>query len=347
MAKSAFTNPILLLATALAGGALVLGLWSWQQWVKTTSVNHQSTTKVATVLPAPRPLPAIVLTDHTGNEQDIRNLTDGWSLWFFGFTHCPDVCPNTLGLLAAVRQSLAAHQTALNVVFVSVDPNRDTPKKLAEYVRYFDPEFTGLTGSTRAIDTLTAALYLPYTIDSADSSGQYNVEHSGALVLVDPNGNARAYFTAPHNRENLVHDLKQLLPASICAALSVDEAWIREAPPNAPVMAGYMKLKNHGAGEVVIDAAASDSHGRIEFHETINEDGTMKMRELSRLQIPGEQTLALEPGGMHMMLFDSNRDLRVSDKVTLSLQCGDNSSVKTEFVVRRAETANEHTHHHH
>ena len=78
------------------------------------------------------------------------------------------------------------------------------------YIDYFDKESVGLTGSREAIDALTSSLYLPYVIHAPDEHGDYNVEHSGALVLVGPDNTARAYFTAPHKRADLIHDLRLL-----------------------------------------------------------------------------------------------------------------------------------------
>lgn len=207
-------NPILILATALAGGALALGLWSWQQWAGTKAgLEQKPAVESGTVLPQPRPLPDITLVNHNGENLPADSLTPDWSLWFFGFTHCPDICPNTLGLLSAVKAELAAQpeSPALQLVFVSVDPQRDSPARLREYVGFFDPEMMGVTGTKTAIDTLTNALYLPYVLNAPDETGNYNVEHSGALVLIGPDGAAHAYFTPPLKIAALVSDLGQLM----------------------------------------------------------------------------------------------------------------------------------------
>ena len=206
-------NPVLILATALAGGALALGLWSWQQWAQTTASLNQQNTDTATVLPAPRPLPDIALIDQSATKRPMSSFKDGWSLWFFGFTHCPDICPNTLGLLAAMKKSLSeqGEPLGLNLVFVSVDPVRDTPDKLKTYVEYFDHDMIGLTGNKESIDALTNALYMPYVLREPDENGHYNVEHSGALVLVGPDAAAHAYFTPPHSISDLIKDLKMLI----------------------------------------------------------------------------------------------------------------------------------------
>ncbi len=208
-------NPILILATIISAGALILGFWSWQQWAQTTASVRNPTVKTATVLPAPRPLPAVQLVNQNGEEIQIALKSEHWSLWFLGFTHCPDVCPNTLALLKSVKQMLSAGTPAkhIELVFVSVDPERDTPEVLKSYVSYFDPDMIGLTGNREAIDTLTSSLYLPYALDTPDEKGQYNVEHSGALVLIGPDAAAHAYFTPPHIARDLAQDLRLIMQA--------------------------------------------------------------------------------------------------------------------------------------
>ena len=113
----------------------------------------------ATLLRPPRALPEFTFTDHTGADFVPARLQNHWSLLFFGFTHCPDVCPTTLGMLAQTEKTLAdlpAEQRP-QIVLVSVDPQRDSPEQLASYVRFFSPSFTGVTGSQEAIDKFTRA----------------------------------------------------------------------------------------------------------------------------------------------------------------------------------------------
>lgn len=204
MPKSVF-NPTL--AVALVALVLGLGLSVWQ-FMRSAPVEFQ----IATKLSAPRPLPAFILTDQDEKPFGPAEMRGRWQLLFFGFTHCPDVCPNTLGLLASTRRQLGDER--LQVVFVSVDPGRDTPAKLREYVRYFDKGFVGVTGSVTAIDALTAGLHMPYLIGKPNAEGHYDVEHSGALVLVSPEGMVSAYISPPFTPQQLVQDLRILLQAS-------------------------------------------------------------------------------------------------------------------------------------
>lgn len=166
------------------------------------------------VLEPARAIPQISLVDDQSQPFGLDQLSGQWSLLFFGFTHCPDICPNTLGMLNAVHASLAQDDNTppLNIVFVSVDPRRDKPENLRKYVRYFDKDFSGVTGEIDQIKRLTGALYLPFAYtDNAD--GSYGVEHSAALVLVNPSAKARAYFTPPHTPQKLADDLKAVMQA--------------------------------------------------------------------------------------------------------------------------------------
>lgn len=173
----------------------------------------------ATLLDPPRALPEFTLTDHTGANFAAAQLKDHWSLLFFGFTHCPDVCPTTLGMLAQTEKALAdlpAEQRP-QIVLVSVDPQRDTPEQLASYVRFFSPSFTGVTGSQEAIDKFTRALGVPVAI-SPLANGGYSVDHSAAIFLIDPSGALRALFSTPHSPAIIAADYRRIVDAGLVPA---------------------------------------------------------------------------------------------------------------------------------
>lgn len=168
----------------------------------------------ATLLTPPRPLPEFTLTDQSGAAFDASRLKDRWSLLFFGFTHCPDVCPTTLGMLAQTEKSLVDLPDGLKpqVVLVSVDPKRDTPAQLASYVKFFSPSFTGVTGSQNAIDEFTRSLGVPVAISPLDN-GDYTVDHSAAIFLIDPDGAMRALFSTPHSPSIIAADYRLIVGA--------------------------------------------------------------------------------------------------------------------------------------
>src|SRR4029434_1753795 len=128
-------------------------------WVGARTM-HPSDLQFGTRIDPPQPIPATQLIEQDGSRFDRASLKGRWSLLFFGFTHCPGICPMTLTTLAQVRKELGGLEAdeLPQVVLVSVDPERDTPARMAEYVTKFDPSFMGVTGTTAAIDEFTGAL---------------------------------------------------------------------------------------------------------------------------------------------------------------------------------------------
>jgi protein SCO1/2 len=127
-----------------------------------------------------------------------------WSLLFFGFTYCPDVCPTTLALLSQFYSKLPADVVAdTQIVLVSVDPGRDTPAKLREYVHYFNPQFRGVTGEFMALQQFATSVNSPFT-KTPGGGDNYQVEHSANVVLINPDGYYIGFFKSPLALDNLV-----------------------------------------------------------------------------------------------------------------------------------------------
>ena len=161
----------------------------------------------AMVLPQPRALPAFALLDQHGAPIDERALTGNWHLLFFGFTHCPDICPMTLQTLATLRNRLASMAAPVpGVVFVSIDPARDQPGLLAEYLAYFDPQILGITGDEETIAGFARQMGVAVFLGEADEHGDYTVDHSTTVFLVDPQGRLAALFRVPHEPEAMTRD---------------------------------------------------------------------------------------------------------------------------------------------
>jgi protein SCO1/2 len=170
----------------------------------------------ATLFSSPRAMPPFQLVDDAGDSFGPDRLTGHWSILFFGFTHCPDVCPSTLATLAAVRRELADLPSSARpeVFLVSVDPVRDTPERLAEYVRFFEPSFTGVTGTQESIESLTRALGVAVIVNPPDAQGQYSVDHTATLFLVNPDGAMAGVFGTPHTVDGITHDYRLILAAA-------------------------------------------------------------------------------------------------------------------------------------
>jgi len=137
------------------------------------------------------------LLDHKGKSFSRAQLLGRWTLVFFGFTHCPDICPTTMVELAELKSQLANTEAeATQVVMVSVDPARDTPERLSEYVPYFHPEFLGVTGDFTAILSFAQRLNAPFR-KLSEPDGDYQMEHTANVVLMNPRGDYHGFFRAP------------------------------------------------------------------------------------------------------------------------------------------------------
>ena len=173
--------------------------------------------QTATQLPELRPLAPFSLTDQQGQTYDNSRLQGHWTLLSFGYTYCPDICPTALAMLAQMQQALgeAGMSAPLEIVFVSVDPQRDTPQRLAEYLAYFDRDFVGLSGSAAAIEALTRPLGILYRkVETRDSALDYVVDHSASMMLIDPQGRYQALFSPPQDAAMMAHDILAISQAA-------------------------------------------------------------------------------------------------------------------------------------
>jgi protein SCO1/2 len=164
------------------------------------------------LLPQSRNLPDVTMTNQDGQPVMINELKGKWSLLFFGYTFCPDVCPTTLAQLRQIKSELPPEALdKLQIVLVSVDPNRDTPKQLKQYLSYFDPQFIGLApASIDELEKISNAVSIPF-IPADTSKPNYTVDHSGNLAVIGPDGTQRGFIRAPLNNVKLVAQLPVML----------------------------------------------------------------------------------------------------------------------------------------
>ena len=183
--------------------AIVTGTWlTWRV------VAPPAMPKTATVLPATAELADFSLSDQHGKTFTAADFSGHWNLVFFGFTHCPDICPLTLQTLANARQTMAANgATELpRIVLVSVDPERDSPQIIDQYVAHFGSDVVGLSGQLTETRKLTDGLGIYFAKSSVDNDN-YSVDHSAVVIVINPAGEFHALFGAPHVAENYDHDL--------------------------------------------------------------------------------------------------------------------------------------------
>jgi len=194
---------VALIALAFAG----FGFWAQ------TSLNQRQlqTLESAQIYPQAKSLSDFTLSDDRGEDFGQERWQGGWNLLFFGYTHCPDVCPNTLHLLQGLKsqwQDSGQSRYFPKVTFISVDPERDQPEQLHSYVTYFDPDFSGATGDPAQLQSLSRQLGAMFWIEEhTDGATTYNVDHSAAIYLLDPQARLVARFSAPQVARQMLPDL--------------------------------------------------------------------------------------------------------------------------------------------
>jgi protein SCO1/2 len=204
------TRPLLRIVLA-AIVAFALGLLLARLFVGLREVPVPAT-ESATILPQPRPLPPLDLVDQDGRPLPRDFLRDHWTLVFFGFAQCPDVCPTTLTTLAQMRKQLADLPAGRQprVLLVSVDPERDTPAVLKPYVTFFDPSFLAATGTLAATTQAAAAFSVPFAKVPLPGGG-YTMDHGAGLFVVSPQGALAAYSSPRLDATVLARDYRKVV----------------------------------------------------------------------------------------------------------------------------------------
>jgi protein SCO1/2 len=209
--KQQSTNPLPLIALALLALIIGITLSKWQ------SAPGKAPQISGTILPKPRPLPDVRLTDNKARPLTPDSLKGKWTLMFFGYTNCPDICPAALTVLqqaAGLMEQKPPVMDKVRILFVSVDPQRDTPAVLDKYVKYFHKAFMGATADDKTLKLLTRRLGIVYYISKKDKAGRYTVDHSAQILLLDRQARLYAVFTGPHDARKLATDIRTLIKAS-------------------------------------------------------------------------------------------------------------------------------------
>jgi protein SCO1 len=201
------TLPVwLILVAALAAGA---GMWlGGHFFLAPPSAKFEN----AVLYPQPHTVPEFHLTQGGGQPLSLADWRGHWSVVYFGYSNCPDVCPTTLATFKQTWKDLGQRNLAAHVRFdfISVDPERDTPEHLRQYVAFFSPDFIAATGSDQELTLLTRALGLIYSRTTA-ANGNIEVDHSGSAVIIDPQGRLIGMFRPPFQARALGADLAALI----------------------------------------------------------------------------------------------------------------------------------------
>lgn len=192
--------PVLAIAALAAGVVIALGL------LQPPDADRQLSGGV--LLDQPRSVRDFELLDEDAEPFGREQLEGRWTAIFPGFTNCPDICPTTLGVLRTAYEALGDRAENWQVVFLSVDPERDRPEALREYVGYFSEDFKALTGDKDTIGRLAADLSVAYQYTPKDKGG-YTVDHTAAIVLLDPQGRVAGFLQPPYRPDSLSADLRK------------------------------------------------------------------------------------------------------------------------------------------
>lgn len=153
----------------------------------------------------------LALTGHDGKPRKLADFRGKAVILFFGYTHCPDICPTTLADMGAVMKKLGKDAARVQVLFVTLDPERDTPEVLARYVPAFDPGFLGLAGDAAATQRAAKEFRIFYEKRPGGAPGAYTVDHSGQSYVLDPQGRLRLFVRHDRIAQDLADDLRVLL----------------------------------------------------------------------------------------------------------------------------------------
>lgn len=155
--------------------------------------------------------PALSMPDQHGKLRSLPEFSGKLVAVFFGYTNCPDVCPTSLAQLADIKKQLGADGERLQTIFVTVDPQRDTPEFLARYMAAFDPSFIALRGDLAQTDAVVKEFNAYYAFRGDVASGKYTVDHTAGIYLFDPQGRPRLFARHGETAERILHDMRLLL----------------------------------------------------------------------------------------------------------------------------------------
>ena len=192
--------------------AATSGIWLGQIFTDNTDISIKPATIQGAIYPNAKVIKNFELIDQLSNKVTKSGFFGHWSLIFVGYTHCPDICPTTLAVMDQVDEFMSQQQIQPpNIVFLSIDPERDTPQKLKSYVSYFNKKFIALTGSLSEITKVTQQLNAVFRkapgMSGEISEKDYLMDHSSALMLINPDGNLQSILTAPHTPANIIESI--------------------------------------------------------------------------------------------------------------------------------------------
>ena len=192
---------------------LATGVGVWSSTKIFNTVDSEPPEIGGFMLQQTRALPEFQLLDGDAQSFDRDSFDGTWSFLYFGFTYCPDICPMSLVEMAKLKKLLGKSHPDINTEFylVSVDPERDTPERIKEFVSYFDDSFRGLTGDLAEISKLAKTASVIHVIEPSADGDSYEVGHSSTITLLNPHGDIQAIFKEPLKADGLAKDFSNIL----------------------------------------------------------------------------------------------------------------------------------------
>lgn len=199
--------------TFLVVSLLMTGVGVWSATQMFNAVDPEPPEIGGFMLQQTRALPEFQLLDGNAESFDRDSFDGAWSFLYFGFTYCPDICPMSLAEMAKLKKILAESHPDIVAEFylVSVDPERDTPERIDDYVSYFDDSFRGLTGDLSEISKLAQTASVIHVIEPSADGESYEVGHSSTITLLNPHGDIQAIFREPLKAASLATDFSKIL----------------------------------------------------------------------------------------------------------------------------------------
>ena len=205
LSNSKFLIPAMMVLSILAAGA------GYYISIKQSQIQLQQNPGIEGLFwPNPKQIQDFNTIDQQGNAFGYDQMNGKWSLVFFGYTNCPDVCPVTMSVMADAHNQLGIDNEDLQIIFVTVDPERDTTDKLSRYVSYFNEEFIGLGGDIEMINSLTRQIGVAYYINNEEQSDNYLVDHSASLFIIGPKVRLVGKLSPPHQKDNIIKQFTKI-----------------------------------------------------------------------------------------------------------------------------------------
>jgi len=297
------------------------------------------------------------LVDHNGLTAKLSDYQGKVVVMSFGFTSCPDICPVTLNQLKHLMSKLGDQSVDLQNLFISIDPKRDTPSVLKEYMGYFDPTFIGLTGKLDEIKNVSRKYHSSFKKHDLKLKEKYVFGHTVSVFLIDKKGQLRGHYKIESEFERLLKDVEALVLSdedkekinpsshfSVKPSMEIKGAWVRALPPTVKSTVAYMTFKNKGSKADQLVGISSPLAKVTEIHESYVEDGIALMRRVNDIVVPANGELKLEPRGLHAMMLDINKAPKEGEEILLTLSFKHAGDVNVYAAVRKS-AGMDHSHH--